>query len=72
MITITNTTSLVEVAWIVMGIWAAVTVFREVLDDVMNYFESNKYLQKRFDDLNEAYKTLYKQNQELKAKTGYD
>jgi hypothetical protein len=72
MITITNTTSLVEVVWIVMGVWAAVTVFREVLDDVMGHIENNKYVQKRFDDLNEAYTELYKQHQELKAKTGYD
>jgi sugar (pentulose or hexulose) kinase len=67
MITIT-TGNLTEFAWIVMGVWAAVTVFREVLDDVMNHIENNKYLQKRFDDLNEAYKTLYKQHQELKEK----
>jgi uncharacterized protein YbjQ (UPF0145 family) len=71
MITITNTNNLVEVAWIVMGVWASVTIFREVFDGVKESIENRKYWKKRYEDLNEAYTELYKQHQELKAKTGY-
>jgi hypothetical protein len=72
MITITNTTSFVEVAWIVMGVWAAVTVFREVFDGVKESIENRKYWKKRYEDLSDAHTKLYEQHQELKAKTGYD
>jgi hypothetical protein len=71
MITIT-TGNLTEFAWIVMGVWAAVTIFREVFDGVKESIENKKYWKKRYDDLNEAHTKLYNQHQELKAKTGHD
>jgi hypothetical protein len=40
MITITNTSNLVEIAWIVMGVWAAVRLLIEVKDFVEKWQEN--------------------------------
>jgi len=62
MITITNTSNLVEVAWIVMGVWAAVRLLIEVKDFVEKW--QDNYWEKRY----EKYLALYEEKEkELNA-----
>lgn len=62
MITITSTSNLVEIAWIVMGVWAAVRLLIEVKDFVEKW--QNNYWEKR----SEIYFALYEEKEkELNA-----
>jgi hypothetical protein len=62
MITITNTNNLIEIAWIVMGVWAAVRLLIEVKDFVEKW--QDNYWEKRY----EKYFALYEEKEkELNA-----
>jgi histidinol-phosphate/aromatic aminotransferase/cobyric acid decarboxylase-like protein len=49
MITITNTSNLTDVAWIVMGIWAAVMILKEVLAFIDELFDKKNYWRTQWD-----------------------
>lgn len=57
MITIANTGNLVEVAWIVMGIWATVRLFGDIKHLFESWRESNNYWRKRYDMLEKDLET---------------
>ena len=66
MITIANTGNLVEVAWIVMGVWAVVRLFGDIKYAFEMWRDSNNYWKKRFDMLEKDYATTHKELMELK------
>jgi hypothetical protein len=67
MITIT-TGNLAEFAWIVMGIWAAVTIFQEILEDVIEWFDNNRYWRERYNNLSKEFNDLHTKHRELMEK----
>lgn len=67
MITIT-TGNLAEVAWIAMGIWAAVTIFQEVLEDVIEWLDNNRYWRERYNNLSKEFNDLHTKHRELMEK----
>ena len=67
MITITSTSELTEVAWIIMGVWAGVNIFQEVKDFATNWFEDNNYWKNRHSDMVDHCDDLRKQIDALKG-----
>ena len=66
MITIANTGNLVEVAWIVMGIWATVRLFGDIKHSFESWRESNNYWRKRYDMLEKDLETMQTELMELR------
>lgn len=64
MITITNTSNLVEIAWIVMGVWAAV----KLLIEVKNFVEKwqDNYWEERYENYWLLYEEMEKELNALK------
>ena len=67
MITITNTDNLTHIAWIVMGLWAVVTLLKEFKDAVESWWEDNNYWKRRHEDLNKENDRLIEKNDHLLA-----
>jgi len=72
MITITNTSNLVEVAWIVMGIWAAVTLTNEFLNIAKELYDGNNYWKRRFEKISEVNDQLHNEIEKLKDENGHN
>jgi hypothetical protein len=66
MITIANTGNLVEVAWIVMGIWATVRLFGDIKHSFESWRDSNNYWRKRYDMLEKDLETMQTELMESK------
>ena len=66
MITIANTGNLVEVAWIVMGIWATVRLFGDIKHLYESLRDSNNYWRKRYDMLEKDLETMQTELMESK------
>ena len=66
MITIANTGNLVEVAWIVMGIWATVRLFEDIKHSFESWRDSNNYWRKRYDMLEKDLETMQTELMESK------
>lgn len=68
MITITNTSNLVEIAWIVMGVWATVKLLVEVKDFVEK--RQDNYWEQQYEKYSALYKEMEKKFEELQKKVG--
>jgi histidinol-phosphate/aromatic aminotransferase/cobyric acid decarboxylase-like protein len=67
MITITNTSNLTDVAWIVMGIWAAVMILKEVLAFIDELFDKKNYWRTQWDRISLERSRLEEELRKLKG-----